>query len=264
MPRFTSYDHGCPCWTDLMSPDVDASKKFYSGVFGWDGADQLDGDGNRIYVMFTLDGRTVAGLGGQQPGIEGMPAMWNTYVSVDDLAATVAKVSGTGGSVMMPPMQVMAAGQMAIIADPAGAAISLWKAGEHIGADVCNEPGTMSWNELMTRDIDAALAFYPAVFGWEIIGQDMGPMGTYHVVQGGEYGGWAGMMAMPAEVPEMVPNHWMVYFATADIAATTAAVAEHGGMIGREPFEVPGVGQMAVAHDPQGASFSVMQPAAAE
>ncbi len=264
MPAFTSYEHGCPCWIDLMTPDVDGAKAFYSGVFGWDTEDQLDDEGTRIYVMCTLDGKNVAGMGGQQPGMERMPAFWNSYVSVDDLGATLAEVESAGGSVMMPPMQVMDAGHMAIIADPAGAAISLWQAGVHIGADVCNEPNTLSWNELMTRDVDAAIAFYPKVFGWTIVGQDMGPMGTYHVVQGGENGGWAGIMAMPPAIPDMVPDHWMVYFATADIGAAVTAVTEHGGVIGQEPFAVPGVGQMAVVHDPQGAAFSLMQPEATE
>jgi predicted enzyme related to lactoylglutathione lyase len=242
-----------------MSPDVDASKAFYSAVFGWETEDQLDDDGTRVYVMCTLDGKNIAGLGGQQPGMEAMPAFWNSYICVDDVAATVAEVEGAGGSVMMPPMQAMEAGHMAIISDPAGAAVSLWQPIEHKGADVCNEPGTLSWNELMTRDVDASLDFYRTVLGWEIIGQDMGPMGTYHVVRGGENGGWAGIMAMPPDVPDMVPSHWMVYFATADIGATITKVTVNGGTVAAEPFDVPDAGTMAVMHDPQGGSFSLMQ-----
>jgi predicted enzyme related to lactoylglutathione lyase len=161
---------------------------------------------------------------------------------------------------MMPPMQVMESGAMAIIADPTGAAISLWKPGTHIGAQICNEPDTWAWTELMTRDVDTARSFYEHVFGWELVGQDMGPMGTYWVVQGGEYGGWAGLMAMPPDTPDMVPNHWAVYFATADIADTSTRVDTHGGQIVQEAFHVPGVGTMAVAHDPAGGSFSLMQP----
>ena len=67
---------------------------------------------------------------------------------------------------MMPPMQVMDAGSMAIFADPTGAAFSAWQAGEHIGARVCNEPDTFSWNELVSRDVEAAKPFYSSVFGW--------------------------------------------------------------------------------------------------
>lgn len=260
MPVFTSHAVGSPSWVDLMSPDVDASVNFYSALFGWNATDQHDDEGNRIYVMFDLGGKAVAGLGGQAPGMEGLPAVWNTYVSVDDVDGTVAKATAAGGSVIAPPMQVMEAGQMAIIADPTGAAISMWKAGEHIGAEICNEPNTFSWSELMTRDIDSATAFYADVFGWDIVDQDMGPGGIYHVIQGGENGGWGGMMAMPAEMPDMVPNHWMAYFTVADVDATLAAVTANGGTVVNPAFDVPGVGRMATAHDPAGGSFSLMQP----
>ena len=103
MPEFTSHAPGSPNWVDLMSPDVDASKEFYSAVFGWDAEDQLDDDGNRTYVMFSVDGKAVAGLGGQAPDMGEMPAIWNSYFAVDDVAATAAKVEAAGGSVMMPP-----------------------------------------------------------------------------------------------------------------------------------------------------------------
>ena len=260
MPTFTSHAIGSPCWVDLMSPDVDASVTFYTGVFGWDAADQHDDEGNRVYVMFSLGGKTVAGLGGQAPQMAGMPAIWNNYVACDDLDGTVAAAAAAGGTVMMPPMQVMDAGAMAIISDPTGAAISLWMAGTHRGAELCNEPNTWSWTELMTRDIEAARPFYEAVFGWEIVGQDMGPMGTYWVVQGGEHGGWAGLMSMPPDVPDMVPNHWATYFATADIAETVSKIVAHGGQAVEEPFHVPGVGTMAIVHDDLGGNFSLMQP----
>ncbi len=260
MPEFASHANGSPCWVDLMSPDVDGSKAFYTGVFGWNAEDQHDDEGNRIYVLFSLDGKTVAGLGGQMGEMEGMPPIWNNYVCCDDIDAVVGKVEAAGGSVMMPPMEVMDAGHMAIIADPTGAAISLWKPGNHIGAEICNEPNTWSWTELMSRDVDTARAFYEQVLGWEVIGQDMGPMGTYWVVRGGENGGWAGMMTMPPDVPEMVPNHWATYFAVEDVAATLAKINEHGGQTVQEPFAIPGVGTMAVVHDPAGGNFSVMQP----
>ena len=158
-------------------------------------------------------------------------------------------------------MQVMTAGEMAVLADPTGTVFSIWKAGDHIGADVCNEPNTYSWNELVDRDLDTAKAFYSKVFGWEYDEQDMGPMGTYTVIRGGENGGLGGMMAMPAEMPDMVPNHWMVYFTVADLDATMSAVSAAGGQCVFGPMSAAGVGTFATMHDPAGGSFSIMQPA---
>ena len=259
MPEFSSHAPGTPCWVDLMSPDVDGSKAFYTAVFGWDAADQLDDDGNRIYVMFTKDGKSVAGLGGQPPGMGEMPPVWNSYIATADVAITTDKVTAAGGSVIMPGMQVMEAGEMAIFTDPTGAAFSVWKAGTHIGAELCNEPNTYSWNELLTRDIDASLAFYADVFGWTFDAQEM-PNGTYHVIAGGESGGLGGIMAMPDEMPPEVPNHWGVYFTVADVEASVGAVEGAGGQVVFGPMAIPGVGTMATIHDPASGSFSMMQP----
>lgn len=258
MAEFTKHTPGTPNWVDLMATDLDAAKSFYENVFGWELTDQFDDDGNRIYVMARLDGKAVAGMGQVPPGME-MPSVWNSYIATDDLAVTTEAVQAAGGSVMMPPMQVMDAGHMAVFADPTGAAFSAWQAAEHIGAELGNVPNTHSWNELMSRDIDTAKTFYGQVFGWEYETMAM-PQGDYHVITGGENGGLGGLMAMPAEVPEMVPNHWMAYFSVSDLDASVAAVTEHGGQVVMPAMEVPGVGRMATVHDNVNAAFTLMQP----
>lgn len=261
MPTFSSHAAGSPCWVDLMSPDTEASKAYYTSVFDWTAEDQFDDDGTYTYTLFSKDGQVVAGMGGQPPGMPGgMPPVWNTYIAVDDPEAAVAKATEAGGQVMMPPMQVMSAGNMAILSDPTGAAISVWKAGDHIGAEVCNEPDTWAWNELMTRDVDAAKAFYSSVFGWNYDEMDMGPMGTYNVIAGGENNGLGGLMSMPPDLPDMVPNHWAVYFTVADIDASIAAATEAGGQVTNGPMPIPGVGTTAVIHDPAGGSYCLLQP----
>lgn len=261
MPEFTSHAAGTPNWVDLMSPDIDASVAFYTSVFGWDAEDQFDDDGNRVYVMFRHDGKGVAGLGGQPPGMGEMPAIWNSYIATDDVAATTAAVTAAGGAVMMPGMAVFESGEMAIFTDPAGAPFSVWKAGQHIGAELANEHHTWSWNELMTRDLESALPFYTSVFGWSYDAMDMGPGGTYHVISGGDGGeGMGGLMAMPAEMPDMVPNHWAVYFMSHDLDATLAAITAAGGQIVMGPMDIPGVGRSATVHDPNGGNFALLQP----
>ena len=259
MPTFTSHPPGTPCWVDLSSPDVDASKAFYTAVFGWDAEDQFEGD-ERVYTIFSLGGKRAAGLGGQAPGMEGMPPIWNTYIATADCAKTAAKVTEAGGSVVLPPMQVMTAGEMAVFTDPTGAFFSVWKAGDHPGAEICNEPNTYSWNELLDRDVETAKDFYSKVFGWKYDAMDMGPAGTYNVIAGGESNGLGGLMAMPPELPDMVPNHWAVYFTVADIEDSVGKVTGNGGQVVMPPSQIPGVGTMAQLHDPAGGSFAFMQP----
>lgn len=258
MAEFTSHAPGTPSWVDLMATDLDAAKDFYENVFGWELTDEFDDGGNRVYVMAHLDGKAVAGLGQVPPGMD-MPSVWNTYIASADLAATTKAVEGAGGTVIMPQMQVMEAGHMAVFADPAGAAFSAWQPANHIGAEVGNIANTYSWNELMSRDVDTAKAFYAEVFGWKYEVQKM-PTGDYNVITGGENGGLGGLMAMPPEVPKMVPSHWGVYFTVEDLNASIAAVSDNDGQIVMDPMELPGIGQMATVHDNNHAAFTLMQP----
>jgi predicted enzyme related to lactoylglutathione lyase len=67
----------------------------------------------------------------------------------------------------MEPMDVMDQGRMAIVEDPSGATFGLWEGHKHIGAQIVNEPGSMTWNELHTTDSETARRFYLEVFGYE-------------------------------------------------------------------------------------------------
>lgn len=115
--------------------------------------------------------------------------------------------------------------------------------------------GTFVWNELMSRDIEAAKKFYAAVLGWEYHGMDMGPMDTYWIIQAGAHQGAGGMMAMPKDVPAHVPGHWMPYVAVQDV---NAAFAKAGAAALYPPMDVPDVGRMFAVADPSGASLSLM------
>lgn len=79
-----------------------------------------DRDGTRIYTNLLRDGQLVAGMGGQQPGMQGAPPIWSTYVAVTDIDETSKEVEAAGGVVMMPAMDVMDVGRMAIYGDPTG------------------------------------------------------------------------------------------------------------------------------------------------
>ena len=254
-----AYANGLVSWADLNSPDVDESVAFYTGLFGWDAAERFDESGEiRVYVMFQKDGKNVVGLGGRQPGsMEGVPALWTTYVNVDDIGEAAARFAEHGGTPYMPePMQVMDTGWMFYGSDPTGAAIGMWQPGTHVGADDFNKPGFVIWAEVMTRDLDAVLDFYPKVFGWGASQvEDMEP--PYWVFTVGTRMN-AGAMAMPESVPEEAPAHWMVYFEVDDADAVAAKAEELGGSVNAGPFD-SGVGRMAVISDPHGGVFSIMK-----
>jgi len=264
-----THPHGLFSWTDIALPDPAAGRDFYAGLFGWDAADQFDPEGNYIYTMFSKDGKAVAGLGGQPPGTAagGIPPMWQSYVAVDDVDAAVANITSHGGSVVMPTMEVMTAGRMAVVADPQGAVFSLWEEGDHTGGGIFNQHGALTWNELATRDAVGAMAFYGPALGWDfeefpgeieywLIKVEGKSRGQLH--QDDDYNG--GIMPMDANWPAEVPPHWMVYFNVEDTDTTVARLAELGGAVSVPAFDTP-AGRIAVVGDPQGGTFSIIAAA---
>lgn len=251
------YQPGTPSWVELSSPDADAAARFYGELMGWDatepGAPETGG-----YRLFQQDGKSVAGLMGHMQ--EGQPTVWATYVSVADAEETAAKVIEAGGTVIVEPMDVTDIGRMAVFADPTGAVFGVWQPKSFTGADLVNEPNSLCWNEVLTRDADAEKAFYSAVFGWSPTPPSFeGAPKSYTVweLDGKAIGG---MMQMTDEYfPAELPPHWGVAFAVADCDATTAKARALGATVTVEPMDMP-IGRFAGLTDPQGASFTVMQP----
>jgi predicted enzyme related to lactoylglutathione lyase len=255
-----SHPSGRFTWTDISLPDVAAGKAFYEAYFGWSGEDQFDPDGNLIYVMFTKDGRSVAGMGPLPEEMQNarIPPMWNSYINVESVDVTLDTTVAAGGTIVMPALDVPEAGRMAIISDPAGGVVSLWQAREHRGADHFNDPGEMSWNELATRDVEAAKAFYAAVFGWTYETGEM-PGGFFYttILLDGQPNG--GIMAMDDNWPAGIPPHWMVYFRVEDTDRAAKELEELGGSVSVPPFDSP-AGKIAVVGDPQGGTYSIIGP----
>lgn len=256
MPDYTP---GTPSWVELSSPDPDASAAFYRDVLDW-GATEPGSAETGGYRMFQCDGKNVAGLMGHMQ--EGQPTAWATYVSVADADETAQKVQAAGGALLMGPVDVMDLGRMAMFADPTGAVFGVWQPKAFAGADLVNQPVSLVWNEVHTRDTDTDKTFYNSVFGWTS-GKPAfeGAPDTYTVWQldGRNIGG---MMEMAeGTFPPDTPPHWSVSFAVADADATLAKAREHGGTVVAEPVHMS-IGRFAAILDPQGAWFTIMQPAA--
>jgi hypothetical protein len=103
MSKIESYTHGQFSWIDLLTPNAQASSKFYGELFGWTSLENPTDQGS-AYTMFQQDGLDVCGMGemGDELKKSGMPAMWNSYVFVDDADAVTARAVDLGGRVEMP------------------------------------------------------------------------------------------------------------------------------------------------------------------
>lgn len=245
MAERTSYEPGTPSWVDLGSPDTGAAAQFYGGLFGWtaemDPRPEAGG-----YGLFTLRGKNVAGLGPQM-NPDG-PPYWQVYVSVADADATVGKVTAAGGAVVMGPIDVFDLGRMAVLQDAVGSFVSIWQPKAHVGAELVNEPGTFTWNELATSDLAAARRFYESVFGWEVT-TESGDNAAIFTVGGRAVCG--AHTAGPGEFPA-----WSVWFSVEDCDAATAQVGEGGGTVLMPPTDMD-FGRGAVVADPHGAVFGI-------
>jgi hypothetical protein len=249
---------GAFVWYDLMTTDTGAAQAFYSSVIGWEAEDsQTPG---MTYTLLKVEGRPAAGLMDlpQEALAAGVPPCWTGYVAVDDVDAMAQAFVADAGAVRRPPEDIPGVGRFAVVADPQGAVLCLFKGqGEPPAALPPQTPGLVSWHELITSDPEAAFAFYAKHFGWtKGDAMNMGEMGTYQIVMRGDVA-VGGMMRQP---PQVTARYWGFYFNVTDINAAIDRVNAGGGTILHGPVQVPGGSWIAQARDPQGAFFAMVAP----
>jgi predicted enzyme related to lactoylglutathione lyase len=243
MGERTSHPPGTFSWAELATGDAEAAKAFYTQLFGWEYDDNPAGD-DQIYSMAKRDGRYVAALFSAD-----QPPHWNCYVTVTSADETARQAAANGGSVMAEPFDVMEVGRMAVIADPAGAALCLWEPRAHIGAGLVNTPGSLAWNDLVTPDPEGATAFYGSLFGWTF--EEIPNAGGYRVIRNGERSNGG---VFPQQEG---PPAWIPYFGHDDTERLAREIGDLGGRLYNGPVQVP-AGTFAVLADPQGAVFAVL------
>ena len=249
MGERASHPPGTVSWTDLVTSDLDAAKRFYGALLGWEFEDMPVGDG-MVYSMASVDGLHVGAVSASQE----QPPHWNVYVTVVSADASAARAGELGATILAEPFDVLDAGRMAVVQDPTGAIVCPWEPGTNIGAQYVNAAGALTWADVATPDPEAAARFYGDWLGWTFATGEFGP--DYRVIDnGGRPNGGVTALA-PEHAAAGVPPHWYPYLGTADLAATVAELVELGGRTVVEPTETP-VGSFAVVLDPQGADFAL-------
>lgn len=257
MGKRESYEPGTFCWVDLATTDPAGAMNFYGELFGWQAGDITGAEGG-AYTMFHLDGEEVCALYEMEPQRRdlGVPSHWSSYVSVENVNDTAAKVRELGGAVHSEPREVLDMGRMAVIADPAGATFAAWEPKSWTGASQVNDPGCLTWNDLQTHDAEAMAGFYSDLFGWETLQMEEDGELAYVVLQNaGSSNG--GIMPMDERHGE-APPYWLAYFTVASCDETAARTRESGGEVLAGPMEI-GAGKISVLKDPQGAAFAVFE-----
>lgn len=239
-------------WHENMTKDPKAAIAFYTEVVGWKtqpfGAD---------YTMWV---GSQGPLGGtmklpEQAEKMGAPPHWMGSVQVADVDGAAAQAKKLGGKVYMEPADIPTVGRYAVIADPQGAVIALFKPSGDMALHDDTKEGEFCWNELYTSDQPAAFKFYSELFGWKKLEEmPMGAMGTYLIFGLGEKR-LGGMMTKPKEMPV---SAWGYYVEVRDLNAALERAKKKGAEVVNGPSDVPG-GRMAQFMDPQGAFFALHQ-----
>jgi uncharacterized protein len=236
------YTPGTFCWADLGVTDRDGAKAFYGELFGWEAEDQTGPRGN-VYTFLRQDGAAVTALRDGEP-------VWISYVSVEDVDATLERAREAGASVVAEPRDVGPAGRSAVLSDPEGATFGLWQAGDFVGAGVVNDEGSMVWQQLSTSNVPAAKDWYGQLLGWTW--EELEGSGGYELARTPDGRLNGGLAQLP--VPGVTPT-WEVCFTVADVAAACERAEELGGATIMPRMTSP-VGDFAQVSDPQGAPLS--------
>ncbi|MFZ2651438.1 MAG: VOC family protein [Burkholderiaceae bacterium] len=244
-------------WFEHVSNDIAKARAFYQPLLNWHIEAMPIGD--QTYHMI-LSG--AEGIGGFRTALPGVPSHWSSYLSVEDVDKSFAAATKAGAKTLMAPTDFAPVGRGATIADPTGAALSLWKSAQGDRADAEKTPlGDWFWNELWTPDAKGALAFYETVFGFSHETMDMGAQGSYYLLKGKDGKMRGGLMQ--SNPPKAAPM-WLPYVQVADCDASAAKAKQLGARdIVVPPTDIANVGRFAVLIDPRGAALAIMRGAQA-
>lgn len=247
-------------WYELLTPDADAAQRFYGDVVGWTVSDS--GQPGMDYRILEAGDGPAGGLMQITDQMPGMQPVWLGYVAVPDVDAAVADWTASGGSVHMPAMDIPNVGRIAMLADPDGVPLYVMRGSVDASSTAFRvaDARHVHWNEIAARDDVAAISFYNARFGWNVVGSmPMGEMGEYRFLAANGVTIGALMRAHSGQAPR-----WTYYIGVADIDVAAAKIRAGGGQVLDGPHEIPGGEFSLQARDPQGATFGLVGPRAAK
>jgi predicted enzyme related to lactoylglutathione lyase len=242
-------------WYDLITGDVDAVKKFYGGVFGWEFEGVVEGDD--VYTLIRYKGEAIGGIIDMDAAERIDGEQWVSYLSVADVDAAVALAKKNGGKVLRDPFDFKERGRVAVVTDPQGALMVLVRSTSGDPPDMDPPQNTWLWTELFTSDVNAAASFYSELAGYNIGEMDTGVRVPYFVFET-EDEARAGMLEIPEQWEGVTPN-WLPYIRVEDAAAVAAKVEALGGKLLLAPSPDVRSGSAAIIMDPTGGVLAIQK-----
>lgn len=255
-PGSSEHHVGKVIWADLVTPDLAAAERFYSGLFGW--TFQTIHAGDTGYAVAMLDGRPIGGvLQRPVPAGEHRQPAWLTFIAVRDVDAAKRIALSHGAKVLAEPRTYAGRGRQAVFTDPEGAVFALLASNSGDPADYLAEPGEWIWSSLLARDPGQAAAFYQDVFGYDVFDLPSDD-GLEHVILSSDDYARAGVNTLPTDSGRRHP-HWLNFVRVLDTADAAAKAVSLGGRVLVEPRVDRHGGKLAVVADPAGAPIGLME-----
>ena len=248
-------DTGRFVWHDLTTNDLEASKKFYASLLGWEYSDTTAL--GRPYTVARMGKKPVGGMHTPNPERGKTASHWLSYIAVADVESIVTKAKAEGGDVLAGPLDVGKVGRAAVLKDPQGAPFGLIRLSVAAPVDPPQPvEGTFFWNEYLTHDLDATLAFYNGLFPYEVTTSKSEENAAYVVLKSGKPR--AGVFRVPDSQSQVPPN-WLPYVLVSDPAALASRVPGLGGRVLLEPKPQHRKGSLAIVADPAGAVVALQR-----
>jgi predicted enzyme related to lactoylglutathione lyase len=243
-------------WFDLVTDQIDASRRFYADLFGWD-IGQV-GSAPERYSVVTHNGRRIGGmLQRQPPRGASAGARWIGLISVPNVIQATQYTQARGGKVLVGPVELPQRGAHALLRDPQGAVFGVLRSSSGDAPDIPLENGMFVWVDLLARDPDAAAQFYRGLAGYSLDRASMGNVEQI-LLTAGQYTR-AGIVHLP---PSVDRPGWLPFVHVDDVLGTIGRVVITGGRVLLSPRPELLGGQVAVIEDPRGGVLGVVNAAA--
>jgi hypothetical protein len=247
MTTLTSHEEGMPCWVDVMVESEEQHhdlRAFLSTLFDWTW--DLGGPEMGYYSIASSNGAPVLGLGRS----EDARGTATTYFSTANIDDALKRDGDLGASIMVPSMQVMDLGYMALLTDPTGSMYGLWQPGTFHGFGVAYENNAPGWFDNVSSDPARAGEFYSATSGHQLTLLE----GDMRILQNGEQ--W---YASISHLQRHEEPQWKPIFIVDSLERIHEVVPRHGGAILIEAMPVPGSALCVFSEPVNGTTMTVMR-----
>jgi uncharacterized protein len=239
-------------WADLVTDDVPAAVKFYSGLFGW--TFQVTGN----YTIGCNEERPLCGMFQRpRPKDDSAQPRWFGYISVRNVERAQKTTTKLGGRVLAAPGKFPDRGDQAVFADPEGALFGVVRSSSGDPEDFKAEPGDWVWVQFLSRDAAKSAEFYRALCDYEIITNTQSNRLSDFVLSSKGYAR-ATVRTIPGDNPQVKPS-WLLFVRVTSVTDSVERTRQLGGKVLLEPRPENLGGKVCVVSDPTGAAIGLLE-----